>query len=163
MDCLPLELHSRILSYLSNRKDIAVCRLLSKQSNAKSIASLLPRLTIAKRDDQLAKTQEVLDTDEYPDFRDYVTEIVWDTSTYENEIEQSFEDYIQACDEATRVFRDPAAKKKDADTLHCAEELESQVRRCNGMISTFVTWKIMRSCPCGQRVCTRASVSILHD
>ena len=102
---LPPELWKEIFSYLlSCRKDIAACRSVSKEFREWSSEFLIRRVVFAKRLDAIEYLWKVL---EHPEFREYVTELVYNASTYEESRATNFENYEDTCDTySTRVFRD---------------------------------------------------------
>jgi hypothetical protein len=105
---LPPEIWKHILDHLSSRReDLAACRSVCKDFKALSSEFLFRRVTFAKRLDTIDRLWNIL---EHTELRTYVTELVYDASTYEESLATDFENYEEACStHSARVFSDVEA------------------------------------------------------
>ena len=99
---LPAECLHLIFGYLSNcRKDIAACRLVSKQFKACSSEFFITRVVFAKRSSTIKLLGEVA---AHPYFSKHVTELVYDASLYKSLSRPNLEGYLSACHQAIPRF-----------------------------------------------------------
>lgn len=81
---LPNEIWDRIFSLLTSRKDVSACRLTCRSFKDLGSPYLITTVCFALRMDTLNKLYDII---EHPFFREYVTELVYDTSEYDSRCE----------------------------------------------------------------------------
>jgi len=92
---LPPELWARVFSYLADRRtDVAACRLTCRAFYELSSPFLITRVVFAKRLETILRLCEVV---EHPYFRQHVTELVYDASTYFDDRGNTFGEYLMTC------------------------------------------------------------------
>ena len=105
---LPPEIWKHIFGHLSSRReDLAACRSVCKDFKALSSEFLFRRVIFAKRLDTIDRLWNIL---EHTEIRTYVTELLYDASTFEESLATDFENYEEACStHPERVFSDVEA------------------------------------------------------
>ena len=101
---LPSEILDNIFSTLSHEQQtIATCRLVCSSFKELSSPYLITRVVFARRLKTLSKLREVVD---HPYFHKYITELVYDASSYEQRI-ANWMTYVHACSQADQHLEDP--------------------------------------------------------
>lgn len=115
---LPPELLSHVFSLLSGtRANIASCRLVCNTFKELSSPFLITTVVFAKRIKVIKRVIELLD---HPYFSRHVTELLYDASSYDQEIAYQWDDYVEACESGERVFHDEewiARQKEDSESF----------------------------------------------
>ena len=101
---LPNELVSRVFSFLAEDKEtIKACRLVCRTFKESSSPFLITRVVFARRMKTIAYFNEIVHHDY---FHKYVTELLYDASSYDEMLATEWSAYLPACEEAPQEFLD---------------------------------------------------------
>lgn len=134
-ESLPPELLSRIFSYLSgDQNHISASRLVCWTFKKLSSPFLITRVVLAKRLDAIIRIREIC---EHPYFRRQVTELVWDSSWF-NQLDD-WSEYVGDCRDAPRRFANPHWRQAEQRSLARWQRLDDMLHDDQTMVPTDTT------------------------
>ncbi|KAK5107065.1 hypothetical protein LTR62_001883 [Meristemomyces frigidus] len=128
LSALPHEVLDRIFSFLSEDKyGVRTCRLVCHSFKLLSSPYLITRVVFARRLKTIARLSEVVEHDY---FHKYVTELIYDASSYEKYLATEWEIYVGRCANALQELTDEewAQRQLEDQSIwsHIEESAETQ-------------------------------------
>lgn len=123
---LPPEILGRIFSFLE-QQDVSSCRLVCDAFHRISSPYLITTVVFARRLKTITRLKEIV---AHPYFHKYVTELVYDASSYNEDVANDWQAYVDACEQEPRHLIDAewaARKREDAKLWRGVRPYESQV------------------------------------